>query len=201
MKAIHKLLTVLLALVLAAALAGCRVTSPEDPEFQKDWDESSKEIEDAMEEVKDSWDKVWSGWNDENQDDAKKHRWEIQDADGSALYTIDADKAVQAIDGLLSDNDETTWHLTSEEPGEAAYSYVYSQEKTRLAGQDPDAERNYETLMRFTVSKEKDIVTMTILEDLEGLPKVPGLEDLLTFSAKVPAETAEALRNPSQFEE
>ena len=52
--------------------------------------------------------------------------------------------------------------------------------------------------MRFTVSESEDVVTVTILEDL---PSVLGVDlgDLLTFTFDVPAETAEALRDPGQF--
>ena len=52
--------------------------------------------------------------------------------------------------------------------------------------------------MRFTVSASEDVVTMVILEDLPSLLNV-DLGDLLTFTLAVPAETAEALRDPGRF--
>ena len=61
-----------------------------------------------------------------------------------------------------------------------------------LAGQDPEAEREYENLARFTVSASEDVVTMKILEDLPSFMGV-DLGEFLTFSISVPAETAEAL--------
>lgn len=198
MKNVHKLLSVLLSLTLTVVLlAGCQVTSPDDPEFRADWeesmDEASREVEDAMTEAKEA----WGNWS--NSDHAKDHRWEVQDAGGKTLYTIDSDKAVKTIDDLLSDEEGNDWRFTDEDSGGATCSYVYCQEKTLLAGQDPEEEREYENLMRFTVSKEKDMVTMTILEDMEEIALIPGMENLLTFSATIPEETAETLRNPEQF--
>lgn len=198
MKNVHKLLSVLLALTLTAVLlAGCQVTSPDDPAFRKDWEESMDEARKDLDEAREEAKEAWGNWNDS--DHAKDHRWEVQDANGKTLYTIDADKAVKTIDDLLSDEDGKDWKFTDEDPGGAACSYIYCQEKTLLAGQDPEEEREYENLMRFTVSKEKDMVTMTILEDMEEIALIPGLENLLTFSAAIPAETAETLRNPEQF--
>ena len=52
--------------------------------------------------------------------------------------------------------------------------------------------------MRFTVSASEDVVTLVILEDLPSLLHV-DLGDFLTFTLTVPAETAEALRDPAQF--
>ena len=71
------------------------------------------------------------------------------------------------------------------------------QQETLKAGQ-AEEDREYEELVRFTVSAEKDVVTMVILEDLPSLLNV-DLGDFLTFTITVPAETAEALRNPAQF--
>ena len=52
--------------------------------------------------------------------------------------------------------------------------------------------------MRFAVSASEDAVTLYILEDLTVLPGV-DLGGLLTFAIDIPAETAEALRDPSVF--
>ena len=71
-------------------------------------------------------------------------------------------------------------------------------QKTLLAGQDPSEEREYQELVRFAVSASEDAVTLYILEDLTVLPGV-DLGGLLTFAIDIPAETAEALRNPSVF--
>ena len=77
------------------------------------------------------------------------------------------------------------------------------QQKTLLAGQDPNAEREYEEVLRFTVYEGTDVMSMTVLESLgDYLPSsVEDWEDILTIHAKPPAEIAEALRNPAQFTE
>ena len=59
-------------------------------------------------------------------------------------------------------------------------------------------DREYEELVRFTVSASEDVVTLVILEELPSLLHV-DLGDFLTFTIDVPAETAEALRDPSRF--
>ena len=85
----------------------------------------------------------------------------------------------------------------AEDPGDPACSYVYCQQETLKAGQKPE-DREYEDLGRFTISESEDVMTMVILEDLPTLLNV-DLGDLLTFTVTIPAETAEALRDPGQF--
>lgn len=198
-----RMLIFLSALLAASLLSGCVViTSPKDEEFQKDWKESWDEIkndlsgaesgeEDALDKIFDSLDEDWS---------AKAHRWQILDAAGEELYAVSSEEGVAAIDALLQDDG---WGLTGKDPGEAMYTYVFWQEKTLLAGQDPDAEREYEALIRFTVPAEGNIVTMEILpESLKGV-EIAGLDiaDLMTFTGTAPAEALEALRNPAQWSE
>lgn len=189
MKRISILCAALLA--LAFLLAGCSVTSPRDGEFQDAWNESMDEIQKDLEDRREN-------------ADGKDHFWKVLDAGGQELYTITDEEAVKALDDLLN-GDEEGWSRLEEDPDDPAYSYVYSQEKTLLAGQDPDEEREYEDLMVFTVSASKDVVTMEILAGPEALPQFPEadlyLSDLLTFSASVPAKTAEALRDTAQFTE
>ena len=110
--------------------------------------------------------------------------------------TVTDPEQVKAIDDLLNDDGHQKDRPT-EDPGDPAYSYVYCQQETLKAGQDPE-DREYEELVRFTVSASEDVVTMVILEDLPSLLNV-DLGDFLTFTIAVPAETAEALRNPGQF--
>jgi len=99
---------------------------------------------------------------------------------------------------LFAKSDDDGWGvLTAEDPGEPAYSYIYCQQETLKAGQKEE-DRKYEELVRFTVSASEDVVTLVILEDLPSLLHV-DLGDFLTFTIDVPAETAEALRDPSRF--
>ena len=190
--------------LLAGCMPGIVVTSPSDEEFQKDWADS---MEEAAEDWAQDWEaafdeaaKSWSG-RDENGVE-KDHYWKILDvSDEEAAIvevgTVTDPEQVRAIDDLLNDDGQREdWRLT-EDPGDPAYSYVYCQQETLKAGQ-AEEDREYEELVRFTVSAEKDVVTMVILEDLPSLLNV-DLGDFLTFTITVPAETAEALRNPAQF--
>ncbi|MCI9579586.1 MAG: hypothetical protein HFF98_12215 [Oscillibacter sp.] len=191
----------LLALSMSL-LSGCRITSPSDEEFQREWvDSMADSIEDAVEDWAQDWEadveeaaKAWSG-RDENGAE-KDHYWRILDAEDEEVGTVMDPEQVKAIDDLLSDDGHQGDRLT-EDPGDPAYSYVYCQQETLKAGQKEE-DRKYEELVRFTVSAGEDVVTLVILEDLPSLLNV-DLGDFLTFTIDVPAETAEALRDPARF--
>ncbi|WP_295753167.1 hypothetical protein [uncultured Oscillibacter sp.] len=189
--------------LLTGCMPGVAVTSPKDEEFQKDW-------ADSMEEAAEDWAQDWEtavdeavrSWSGQDEDGVEKdHYWKILDvSDEEAAIvevgTVTDPEQVRAIDDLLNDDGHQKDRPT-EDPGDPAYSYVYCQQETLKAGQDP-GDREYEELVRFTVSASEDVVTMVILEDLPSLLNV-DLGDFLTFTIAVPAETAEALRNPGQF--
>ena len=189
--------------LLTGCMPGVVITSPSDEEFQKDW-------ADSMEEAAEDWAQDWEAafeeaaksWSDRDENGVEKdHYWKIldvsdQEAAMVEVGTVTDPKQVEAIDDLLNDDGDVGDRLV-EDPGDPAYSYVYCQQETLKAGQKPE-DREYEELIRFTVSAEEDVVTMVILEDLPALLNV-DLGDVLTFTMTVPAETAEALRNPGQF--
>lgn len=190
MKRIFCITSLTLALVLALSGCGPRITSAGGEDFQAAWDET------------------WAEWkSDRDRDDSdgeKTHYYRILDSQETLLYTVSGEESVSALDTLLSD-DGSDWgeRLTDAESGGIACVYCYWQEKTPPAGQDPDAERDYEELVRFTVYQDRDAVTLQVLSGLENL-KLPGdisASDLLTFTYSVPAETAAALRDPALFAE
>lgn len=190
MKRVLILLSALLALSLLAGCMSIVTTVPKDEGPQEAGDEAE------------GLDAAWDGLFDSLEDDysAKAHRWQILDAQGEELYTVSDEEGVAAVDALLQGEG---WGLADGEPGQALYTYVFWQQKTLLAGQDPEAEREYEALIRFTVPVEGNEVTLEILpESLEGM-EIAGLDlgELLTVRSSVPAETAEALRNPFQWSE
>ena len=196
-------LAIFCALALSVSLlSGCRVTSLSDEEFQEDWADSMEEAaEDWAQDWAEDWEaaldeaaKSWSG-RDENGAE-KDHYWKILDPEGTEIGTVTDPEQVEVIDGLLSDDGHQGDRLT-EDPGDPAYSYVYCQQETLKAGQK-EGDREYEELVRFTVSESEDVVTLVILEDLPSLLNV-DLGDFLTFTISVPAETAEALRDPARF--
>ena len=204
MKRIAILCTLVLPLtLLAGCMPGVVMTSPSDEEFQREfqesWDASVEELEDdwndALGRIQDAWDR-----RDENGAE-KDHYWKILDVsdEEAAIVEVGAvtdEENIKALDDLFSD--DGTWGLRDvEDPGDPAYSYVYCQQETLKAGQAAE-DREYEELIRFTVSASEDVVTMVILADLPSVLNV-DLGDVLTFTMAVPAETAEALRNPGQF--
>ncbi len=196
-----KRLTIFCAFALwLSLLAGCAVTSPRDEEFQREWADSiTDSIEDAAEDWAADIDRAVEAWSARDENGVEKdHYWKVLDASGSEAGTVTDPEQVQAIDALLSDDGREEDRLT-EDPGDPACSYVYCQQETLKAGQREE-DREYEELVRFTVSASEDAVTLVILEELPSLLHV-DLGDLLTFTLKVPAETAEALRDPARFME
>ena len=132
----------------------------------------------------------------------KDHYYQILDADGQELYTVTDEAAVAEIDALINEaGGENAAHGGAE--GTPLYTYVYWQETTLHAGEDPDAEREYLEVFRTQVRSDSNAVTTEVLSDtLEGMGdaiNIEGLGGLLTFSAEVSQETADALRDPGQF--
>lgn len=203
-----KRFAIVCALALSVSLlSGCMpavvVTSPKDEEFQKDWADSMEEAaEDWAQDWEAAFDEAARAWSTQDENGVEKdHYWKILDVSDEEAAMVEVGtvtdlEQVKAIDDLLSDDGSQGDRLT-EDPGDPAYSYVYCQQETLKAGQKEE-DREYEELVRFTVSSEKDVVTMVILADLPSLLNV-DLGGVLTFNIDVPAEAAEALRNPGQF--
>ncbi len=198
-----RFLTICAALLSLSLLAGCMpaalVTASTEDEAL---DEDQRDLrEDDEEDSWSAWAEEWKTWSEDAEDrfsdEGKAHRWRVLDAEGRELTTVSDVERVEALDELLL-CDGDSWDRLAKDPGEPGWCYVYSQEKTLLAGQDPGEEREYEDLMTFTVSAAEDVVTVRIQGGLEQLSLVPGveLEDVLTFFVSVPPETAEALRDP-----
>lgn len=140
--------------------------------------------------------------DDAAQETEKDHYYQILDAGGQELYTVTDDAAVSEIDALINEaGGENAVHGSAE--GTPLYTYVYWQETTLHAGEDPDAEREYLEVFRTQVRSDSNDVTTEVLSDtLEGVGdaiNVEGLGGLLTFSTEVSQETADALRDPGQF--
>ncbi|MCI9121475.1 MAG: hypothetical protein HFG00_08130 [Oscillibacter sp.] len=188
-------------LLLAGCVPAMVITSPRNAEFQEAWEDS---IDESAEEWAGDWEAAWeSAWDGirtsrDPDNENKAHYWKITGGEDQEIGTVTDEEQVAAIDDLLSDDGQNWGRRPVQDAGEPAYSYIFCQEKTLLAGQDPSEEREYQELVRFAVSASEDAVTLYILEDLTVLPGV-DLGGLLTFAIDIPAETAEALRNPSVF--
>ena len=140
--------------------------------------------------------------DDTAQEDGKDHYYQILDADGQELYTVTDDDAVAEIDALIGEAGGENAAQGGAE-GDPLYTYVYWQETTLHAGEDPEAERDYLEVFRTQVRSDSNAVTTEVLSDaLEGVGDwigVEGLDGLLTFTAEVSRETAGALRDPARF--
>lgn len=185
----HLLRTSLCALSLVLLTAcGAGITAPDGEELQDAWDRAWSVLEEDLE-------------KENLPDGSKRHCYQILNSDGEELYTVTDETQVAALDGLLGNaGEELRENPVFEDGEEIACVYVYRQEKTLLAGEDPQREREYEEVIRFTVCRDQDLITVQCLKGLEGLePAGIRLEDFLTFTISVPAETMESLRNPAQF--
>lgn len=173
----------LCALTLLSLLTACGIRLPDPDALEEDLDSLENRLEDL----------------ERLEDGEKNHNYKILDSQGAELYTVTDEAQVEALDDLLSDPGEDA-DLEEAPEDEVACVYIFRQEKTLLAGQDPETPRDYEELIRFTVYQNQDMITMRVLEGLgDGKAAGLSLEDLLTFTVSVPAETMEALRDPAQF--
>lgn len=186
MKRVFGAFLCLLSPALFLTACGPRVTVPGDEAFQDAWDEFQEDIQDTLE--------------DRDGEEGEKARYyQVLDGQGAELCTITDEAGAAALDGLLgSEEKELQEDPPAEEP--VACVYVYWQEKTLPAGQDPAAEREYEELIRFTVYRDKDLVTMEILGDLADR-EIAGISlgEFLTFTSSMPQEAMEKLRDPAGF--
>ncbi len=132
-------------------------------------------------------------------EEVKDHYYQILDAAGAELYTVTDQTAVAEIDALVSAaGGESAQHGGAE--GDPLYTYVYWQAPTVHAGETEPA-GEYLEVFRLQVREDSNTVTTEVLSDtLEGIGETIGVEGMdgwLTFSAEVPQETADALRNPA----
>ena len=153
-----KQLAMFCVLVLSMSLlSGCRITSPNDKEFQRDWvDSMTDSIEEAAEEWAQDWedsmDEAARAWSTQDENGVEKdHYWKVLDEKDNEAGTVTDPEQVKTTD-----------------PGDPAYSYIYCQQETLKVGQKEE-DRKYEELVRFTVSASEDVVTLVILEDLPSL--------------------------------
>ena len=138
----------------------------------------------------------------ENMPAEKDHYYEVLEGeDGDVLYSVTDTDAVDKIDNLLGD----VWENgdSVEEPSGTLYTYVYSQEKTLLAGQDPEEPREFQELFRVAVREDSDTITIQLMDKAlsgvkELLPQI-DVGDILTFSTALPKESVESLRDPAQL--
>ena len=117
----------------------------------------------------------------------KDHYYQILDAAGKELYTVTDSGAVAEIDALINKaGGENADHGNAE--GDPLYTYVYWQETTLHAGEDPDAEREYLEVFRTQVRQGSNAVTTEVLSDtLEGVGSLDRKSTRLNSSHEIPS--------------
>jgi len=202
-----KLGTVLLCLTAALAMAACNIVTPADGNFRREiqgdvresLNEAREDMREAIDGVRDDAREALEDLRDE--DSGKRHYYEVLDSQGKTLYTIDSGKGVEAVDDVLEEPLEGLEALSAE-AGEPLYTYVFWQERTLLAGEDPAAERGYQALLRCAVPAEGNVlgVEVTLPEEADP-PEWLELDGLLSFGVELSDGAMEALRDPAQFAE
>ncbi len=119
----------------------------------------------------------------------KKSRIEIFSIDDELLSTIDDG---DTINNLLNNND---WSEANELPDGLTpeYKLLVYREKTLLAGQNPDDEREYELIETIITFKDSPYVIEAISSEVVKNMIIPS--DVLTFYYELPNGTVENIIN------
>lgn len=136
----------------------------------------------------------------------KDHYYEVLDSAGAVLYTVKDGELAETLDGLLGTSSEDMDAAGDAGNVEPLYTYAYWQERTLLAGEDPEAEREYQELIRVLVPAEGEELVIQVFPDtaaLEGLNQLTrdtvDIASLLSSVVTVSPETAEMLRDPGRY--
>lgn len=108
--------------------------------------------------------------------------------DDTLLKTIDDQDTISQF--IQTDEWNEVDNLTQDLVPE--FKLVIYQEKTHLSGQDPNAEREYEIIMRITTFKDSSYVEESISTDVVKNIKIP--EEFLKIYYKVPDDIMNELR-------
>ena len=119
----------------------------------------------------------------------KKSRIEIFSIQDELLSTIDNE---DTINNLLNNND---WSEVNELPEDLTpeYKLLVYQEKTLLAGQDPNEERDYELIETIIIFEDSPYVIEVISSEVVKNMILPS--DVLTFYYELPDSTIENILN------
>lgn len=136
----------------------------------------------------------------------KDHYYEVLDSAGAVLYTVKDGELAETLDSLLGTSSEDMDAAGDAGDVEPLYTYAYWQERTLLAGEDPEAEREYQELIRVLVPAEGEELVIQVFPDtaaLEGLNQLTrdtvDIASLLSSVVTVSPETAEMLRDPGRY--
>jgi len=121
---------------------------------------------------------------------------EVTAPDGDSLGVIPQG---EVLDGIFDDGGgQHSWVLDGERPQglEPEYVCLLWQQKTLLAGQAPDADRDYEVVLRLTTFPGTNYVEVEVPAEAVGLWGLPEelAEQVLNFSFLAPEESVAALR-------
>lgn len=129
------------------------------------------------------------GSSQNKEEDAKKlSRIEIYSAQDELQVTVEDQTA---IDHLLNDTD---WSPVETLPDDLTpeYKLLVSQEKTLLAGQNPEEERDYELVETIIIFQDSSYAVQVISSDVVKNMMIP--KDALTFYYELPESTIEQMK-------
>lgn len=127
--------------------------------------------------------------NNKDDDLKKKSRIEIYSMQDDLLSIIDEQDTVN---NLLNNDD---WSEVNELPDNLTpeYKLLVHQEKTLLAGQDPNEERDYELIETIILFQDSAYAAEVISSDVVKNMIIPS--DVLTFYYELPDSTIEKIKN------
>lgn len=113
---------------------------------------------------------------------------EVYSDGGELLKTIDDQETIEL---LTPTEDWADAEAPQPEPA-AQYELVVWQEKTLLAGEDPEGEREYEVILNLTLYQDSPLVKTVISP--QAVKNMRLSEEMLTAYYTLPDETLSALR-------
>ncbi|TCL45524.1 hypothetical protein [Harryflintia acetispora] len=113
---------------------------------------------------------------------------EVYSDGGELLKTIDDQETV----GLLTPTEDWADAEAPQPEPAAQYELVVWQEKTLLAGEDPEGEREYEVILNLTLYQDSPLVKTVISP--QAVKNMRLSEEMLTAYYTLPDETLSALR-------
>ncbi|PWM35016.1 MAG: hypothetical protein DBX66_09005 [Clostridiales bacterium] len=113
---------------------------------------------------------------------------EVYSDGGELLKTIDDQETIEL---LTPTEDWADAEAPQPEPA-AQYELVVWQEKTLLAGEDPEGEREYEVILNLTLYRDSPLVKAVISP--QAVKNMRLTEEMLTAYYTLPDETLSALR-------
>lgn len=118
--------------------------------------------------------------------------------DGEVLCTIKDEDKIKTIETIISALDVSADGSTINVSGYTPqYQYICHQEKTQLAGENPDRDKAYEEILSITTYADANVITIEISPEV--VKNMMLSEESMSFTHVVSKDTINSLNNIEQF--